>query len=55
VIALELAATQLRIATAIASGDAGDKPRGPEHASIVGDRIVVVPFAEADLRREQQA
>jgi septum site-determining protein MinC len=52
VIALELAATQLRIATAIASGDAGDKPRGPEHASIVGDRIVVVPFAEADLRRE---
>jgi septum site-determining protein MinC len=54
VIALELAATQLRIATAIASGDAGDKPRGPEHASIVGDRIVVVPFAEADLRREQQ-
>jgi septum site-determining protein MinC len=54
VIALELAATQLRIATAIATGDGGDKPRGPEHASIVGDRIVVVPFAEADLRREQQ-
>ena len=52
VIALELAATQLRIATAIATGDGGDKPRGPEHASIVGDRIVVVPFAEADLRRE---
>lgn len=55
VIALELAATQLRIATAIASGDTGTKPRGPEHASIVGDRIVVVPFAEADLRREQAA
>jgi len=54
VIALELAATQLRIATAIATGDAGGKLRGPEHASIVGDRIVVVPFAEADLRREQQ-
>jgi septum site-determining protein MinC len=52
VIALELAATQLRIATAIASGDAGPKPRGPEHASIVGDRIVVVPFADADLRKE---
>jgi septum site-determining protein MinC len=52
VIALELAATQLRIATAIATGDGGDKPRGPEHASIVADRIVVVPFAEADLRRE---
>jgi septum site-determining protein MinC len=55
VIALELAATQLRIATAIASGDAGTKPRGPEHASIAGDRIVVVPFAEADLRRENIA
>ncbi len=55
VIALELAATQLRIATAIASGDVGTKPRGPEHASIAGDRIVVVPFAEADLRRENIA
>ena len=55
VIALELAATQLRIATAIAGGDAGSKPRGPEHASIVGDRIVVVPFAEADLRKENIA
>ncbi len=52
VIALELAATQLRIATAIATGDAGSKLRGPEHASIAGDRIVVVPFAEADLRKE---
>jgi septum site-determining protein MinC len=52
VIALELSPTQLRIATAIASGDAGPKARGPEHASIAGDRIVVVPFAEADLRRE---
>jgi len=55
VIALELAATQLRIATAIASGDVGSKPRGPEHASIAGDRIVVVPFAEADLRKENIA
>ena len=55
VIALELAATQLRIATAIASGDPGNKPRGPEHASIVDERIVVVPFADADLRKEQQA
>lgn len=54
VIALELAPTQLRIATVIATSDAGAKPRGPEHASIVDDRIVVVPFAEADLRREQQ-
>jgi len=52
VIALELAPTQLRIATLIAVSDAGTKARGPEHASIVDERIVVVPFAEADLRRE---
>ena len=53
VIALELAPTQLRIATVIAtSGDDRGK-RGPEHASIVDERIVVVPFAEADLRKEQ--
>jgi septum formation inhibitor MinC len=55
VIALELAPTQLRIATLIATSDAGTKPRGPEHASIADERIVVVPFAEADLRREQPA
>ncbi len=55
VIALELVPTQLRIATAIATSDTGKKPRGPEHASIVHDRIVVVPFAEADLRKEQPA
>jgi len=55
VIALELAPTQLRIATAIASGEAGARARGPEHASIADDRIVVVPFAEADLRREPVA
>jgi septum site-determining protein MinC len=53
VIALELAPTQLRIATLIATSDPGTKPRGPEHASIVDERILVVPFAEADLRREQ--
>lgn len=53
VIALELSPTQLRIATLIATGDAGGKSRGPEHASIVDERIAVVPFAEADLRREQ--
>jgi septum site-determining protein MinC len=53
VIALELAPTQLRIATLIATSDPGSKARGPEHASIVDERIVVVPFAEADLRREQ--
>jgi septum site-determining protein MinC len=55
VIALELAPTQLRIATVIATSDASTKARGPEHASIVDDRIVVVPFAEADLRREHQS
>jgi septum site-determining protein MinC len=53
VIALELAPTQLRIATVIAtSGDDRGK-RGPEHASIVDERIAVVPFAEADLKKEQ--
>ncbi|MDB5027449.1 MAG: septum site-determining protein MinC [Candidatus Eremiobacteraeota bacterium] len=55
VVALELAPTQLRIATLIAVSDPGSKPRGPEHASIVDERIVVVPLAEADLRKEQQA
>jgi septum site-determining protein MinC len=53
VIALELAPTQLRIATLIATSDARTKPRGPEHASVVDERILVVPFAEADLRKEQ--
>jgi septum site-determining protein MinC len=53
VIALELAPTQLRIATAIATSDGGGTARGPEHAAIVDDRIVVVHFSEADLRREQ--
>jgi septum site-determining protein MinC len=55
VIALELAPTQLRIATAIATSEPGARPRGPEHASIVDDRIVVVPFSEADLRRDPQS
>jgi len=55
VIALELEPTQLRIATVIATSAGRGTSRGPEHASIAGDRIVVVPFAEADLRREQQA
>ncbi|MGD1068400.1 MAG: septum site-determining protein MinC [Vulcanimicrobiaceae bacterium] len=54
VIALELEPTQLRIATVIATSAERAKARGPEHASIVGDRIVVVPFAEADLRKEAQ-
>ena len=55
VIALELAPTQLRIATLIATSEGGSKLRGPEHASIVDERILVVPFADADLRKEQQA
>jgi septum site-determining protein MinC len=52
VIALELEPTQLRIATVIATSGPRERSRGPEHASIVGDRIVVVPFGEADLRKE---
>jgi septum formation inhibitor MinC len=52
VIALELAPTQLRIATAIATSGPDRAKRGPEHASIVGDRIVVVPFSDAELKRE---
>jgi septum formation inhibitor MinC len=55
VIALELAPTQLRIATVIATSGADRTKRGPEHASIVDDRIVVVPFAEAELKRESHA
>jgi septum site-determining protein MinC len=55
VIALDLAPTQLRIATLIATSEGGSKSRGPEHASIVDERILVVPFADADLRKEQQA
>ncbi|MBV8581133.1 MAG: septum site-determining protein MinC, partial [Candidatus Eremiobacteraeota bacterium] len=42
VVALDLNPTQLRIATAIASGEPVGIARGPEHASIVDDRIVVV-------------
>ena len=55
VIALELAPTQLRIATVIATSGADRTKRGPEHAAIVDDRIVVVPFAEAELKREPHA
>ncbi len=55
VVALELAPTQLRIAALIAAGTADTTVRGAEHASIVDDRIVVVPFSQADLRKEMQA
>jgi septum site-determining protein MinC len=43
VTALQLAATQLRIATCIAAGDDARK-REPEEARIEGDRIVIVPL-----------
>lgn len=46
VAALELAPTQLRIATCIAAGD-GAKRREPEEAHVEGDRIVIVPLSEA--------
>lgn len=52
VIALALAPTQLRIATAIAGGDDAREAAGPEHASIVDGRIVVVPLAEAEFKKE---
>jgi septum site-determining protein MinC len=45
VAALELAATQLRIATAIASGDGRKHALGPEEAHIDKGRIAIVPFA----------
>jgi septum formation inhibitor MinC len=48
VAALELAPTQLRIATAIAAGD-GSRRGLPEEARIEGDRIVIA--ALSDLRR----
>jgi septum site-determining protein MinC len=51
VVALELEPTQLRIATSIAAdpGTRRGPARGPEHASIIGGRIIVVPHAKADF------
>ena len=56
VIALELAPTQLRIATVIAA-DAGDprKTSVPEQAYIDNGRIVVVPHAEAAFPQREQS
>ncbi len=56
VIALELAPTQLRIATVIAA-DAGEprKTSVPEQAYIDNGRIVVVPHAEASFPQREQA
>jgi septum site-determining protein MinC len=53
VVALELAPTQLRIATMIAASDAGAVAPGPQHAYILGDRIAIVPHAAADLGRRE--
>ena len=46
VIALELSATQLRIATRIAVAPDGEQssPRGVHHARIDGERIIIQPF-----------
>jgi hypothetical protein len=48
VFALELAATQLRIATLIAADDGarGTRPREPEVAFVEGDRIALAPYAK---------
>lgn len=59
VIALELAPTQLRIATCIASGPENAEGAGsaggsgPLHAFIEGDRIAIVPHAAADFGRRE--
>jgi septum site-determining protein MinC len=53
VVALELAPTQLRIATMIAAADGDAGESGPAHAYILGDRIAIVPHAAADLGRRE--
>jgi septum site-determining protein MinC len=53
VVALELAPTQLRIATMIATSDGERADSGPHHAYIFGDRIAIVPHAAADLGRRE--
>jgi septum site-determining protein MinC len=53
VVALELAPTQLRIATMIAASDGAAINPGPHHAYILGDRIAIVPHAAADLGRRE--
>ncbi len=53
VVALELAPTQLRIATMITTPDADSGAGGPRHAYILGDRIAIVPHAAADLGRRE--
>jgi septum site-determining protein MinC len=46
VFALELAPTQLRIATLIAADDGARRPREPEVAFVEGGRITLAPFAK---------
>lgn len=46
VYALELRATQLRIATAIAAGDESQRGREPEVAFIENDRIAIAPYSK---------
>jgi len=53
VIALELAPTQLRIATCIALDAEPSAGHGPEHAYIFDDRIAIVAHAAADLARRE--
>jgi len=48
VFALELAPTQLRIATCIAADDGARRAREPEVAFIRGDRIAIAPFRETE-------
>ena len=51
VVALELAPTQLRIATFIAVDDASRRPQEPEVAFVAGDRIAIAPFAKVGMNR----
>jgi septum formation inhibitor MinC len=53
VIALELAPTQLRIATSIAADAGPHAGREPEHAYIIDDRIAVVAHAAANFARRE--
>jgi septum formation inhibitor MinC len=53
VIALELAPTQLRIATLIAVEGEARAARGPEHATIASDRIVITPHASVEFTRRE--
>jgi septum site-determining protein MinC len=51
VVALELAPTQLRIATSIAAGERRRAGQRPEMAFVEGERIAIAPYAAGELRR----